>query len=239
MNKRKTLGNLYMIPCLLGNENISLLPEATLERIKNIQYFVVERAKTARQFLKVAGTPYPMSEIMIIELDKHGDNDWSEFLKPIFEGHDVGFLSEAGCPGVADPGAMLAAAAHRKDVMIFPLVGPTSIILAIMGSGLNGQQFTFLGYQPVKVDELGRALKKAEDISRKTNTTQVAIETPYRNNRFLETAIKNLNSNTYFTVASELSLPSQYIKTLKIKDWKAMKELPDLHKKPTVFCWLA
>lgn len=230
-----SFGKLYLVPCPIG-EIPDTIPMATLERIHSLKHYVAERAKTARQFLKTCQLPFPIQEVHVQELDKHGHNDPAKLLQPCLDGHAMGLLSEAGCPGVADPGSTIVARAHELGIEVIPLVGPSSLLLSLMASGLNGQKFIFHGYLSIDKEGLKRELKKYEQHSAKENCTQIAIETPYRNNRFVEMALSILEDSTLLTIACDLNNSQQFIQTKTIGKWKKAK-IPDLHKKPTVFCW--
>lgn len=228
-------GKLYLIPTPLGEGGENALPQNVIELIHQIEYIVAERAKTARRFIKSTGTPRPMPTYEVSELnDRTQRDELTEMLQPIFEGKDVGIMSEAGCPGVADPGARLVALAHRKGVEVVPMVGPSSILLALMASGLNGQNFCFRGYLSAKSDQLGKELKRLEQISQREKQTQLFIETPYRNKQMLEQAFRVLSPETLFGIAADLTLESEYVATKRISDWRKA-DVPDLHKRPAIF----
>jgi 16S rRNA (cytidine1402-2'-O)-methyltransferase len=228
-------GCLYIIPVLLGGEDISaLLPEGTLNKIRPLRHFIVENSKSARHFLKLASISTSQQDLFITEIDKHSDNiPYDQFIKPALDGFDVGLLSEAGAPAVADPGAGFILAAHRAGIKVIPLTGPSSLLLALMASGLNGQSFCFHGYLPVNRDEKNQKLKQLEKDARLKNQTQLFIETPYRNNQLLKELIETLSPNIKLCIACNLTMADEYIKTQTIASWK--KELPDLHKRPAVF----
>lgn len=228
-------GKLYLIPTPLGGEGTLAIPQYVVELLHRIEHVVAERAKTARHFIKSTGTPRPMPTYAVLELnDRTPDEDLEEMLLPIFGGKDVGVMSEAGCPGVADPGARLVALAHQKGVQVVPLVGPSSILLALMASGLNGQNFCFRGYLSAKADKLAKELKRLEQVALRENQTQLFIETPYRNRQMMEQALRALSPNTILCVAVDLTLPTEYISSKRIADWRKSK-LPDLHKRPAMF----
>lgn len=230
-------GKLYLFPTPLGeNEDTlhTILPYAT-EIMHRLDFFIAERARTARRFIKSTGPDRPISDLTVFELDKHDPSKGlSGFLNPAMEGNDIGLLSEAGCPGVADPGARVVNLAHQKGIEVIPLVGPSSLLLALMASGMNGQSFCFHGYLPNKGNELIREVKRLETLSAKYNQTQLFIETPYRNKAMLEALIKNLNGTTQMAIAVNLTLPNQHIRSMTIADWKKIK-IPDWHKQPAVF----
>ena len=237
-------GTLYLIPVTLGDDNIAALlptslPSDVIKIAQTIEHFVVESEKTARQFLSAIKTAKPVRELSLNLLNEHTlDKDVATLLSPLLAGKNVGLMSDAGCPGVADPGAKLIALAHQKGVKVVPFVGPSSILLSLMASGLNGQQFAFLGYLPV--DKLARniKLKEIEKRSQTHNETQIFIETPYRNQHMLEAILTSCNANTRLCIASQVSLPDEMIVTKRISEWK-QSVLPDLHKIPTVFLLLS
>ena len=228
-------GSLYIIPVLLGGEDISaLIPEGTLNKIRPLRYFIVENSKSARHFLKLAAITTSQQDLVISEIDKHTDNiPYEQFIKPALEGHNVGLLSEAGAPAVADPGAGFILAAHRAGIRVIPLTGPSSLLLALMASGLNGQSFCFHGYLPVNRDEKNQKIKQLERDAQFKKQTQLFIETPYRNNQLLKDLVETLSPGIKLCIACNLTMENEYIKTQTIASWK--KELPDLHKKPAVF----
>ncbi|MBL4650899.1 MAG: SAM-dependent methyltransferase [Aureispira sp.] len=233
-------GALYLIPTPLGDGIIEPLPAYMIQKVHEIDVFITERGKTARQFLKQIKTPIPLQEMTFFELNKRTNpNDIASFLIPaIKEGKNIGLMSEAGCPGVADPGAVVVQMAHQKGIKVIPFVGPSSILLALMASGMNGQQFAFHGYLPIKSPERKKALKDLKRRSAKNNETQLFIETPYRNDGFVEDALSALQPNTLFGIATDITLPSEYICTHKVQTWKK-KTIPSLHKRPTIFLLLA
>ena len=228
-------GKLYLIPTPLGEGGENVLPEYVTRLLHQLEFIVAERAKTARRFIKSTETPRPMPTYQVSELNaRTPDAELAEMLHPVFEGKDVGIMSEAGCPGVADPGARLVALAHKKDVEVVPMVGPSSILLALMASGLNGQNFCFRGYLPAKADKLGRELKRVEKLALREKQTQLFIETPYRNHQMFEQAFQVLRPDTLFCVAADLTLPTQFISTKRISEWRK-SGAPDLHKRPAMF----
>jgi len=234
------LGKLYLIPTPIGESDHLGLPPTTIQHIHQLDTFIVERCKTARKVLKKIKTPVPFQEMTFFELNRHTDPSIiSTFLEPALAGKSIGLLSEAGCPCIADPGADIVKIAHEKGIEVIPLVGASSILLALMASGMNGQSFTFHGYLPIKGGEKAKRLKGLEKTSKQFRQTQLFIETPYRNNAMLEDALKHLQPHTLFGVAADLLQPTQYIKTQKVQDWKKMKTLPDLHKRPAIFMLLA
>lgn len=232
-------GTLYLIPAPLGDSENNPLPPYALRVVHSLEYFIVEKGKTARRFLKSWKTPIPFQAMTFFELNKHTDlKDLPSFLEPAIKlGKNVGLMSEAGVPGVADPGAEVVRLAHQQGLRVVPLIGPSSILLALMASGLNGQTFAFQGYLPIKSNARSKRIQQLEKTAQKFNQTQIFIETPYRNEAFLKDLIKNLKAQTLLTVATDLTLATEYIKTKTVADWRKT-ELPDLHKRPTVFLFL-
>lgn len=229
-----TKGRLLLIPSALSeNQPISFLPSKTLDEVYSLKHFIAERAKTARHFLKSIKIPTPMNELVVMEMKKHGMEDYADLLAPCMLGMGVGLLSEAGVPGVADPGSGVVLAAHRKGIQVVPLVGPSSLLLALMASGMNGQQFTFHGYLPKDNRELVTMLKELETDSRNTHTTHLFIETPFRNIRMFEALTQILNPQTLLSISVEITSEQENIRTLSISEWKKTKI--NLDKKPAVF----
>lgn len=233
-------GTLYLIPVPLGpTPPENSLPANVLTTIHPLKYFIVEQAKTARAFLKAAGTETPLQELHLEELNEHTRADaLDRLLVPLRAGHDIGLLSEAGCPAVADPGANLVALAQNAQIRVVPLIGPSSLLLALMASGLNGQRFAFHGYLPAKEAERNKALRELESESRKRQQTQIFIETPYRNPAMFDGILQSCQPNTRVTVATDLSLPGESIRTLSVQNWKKQTP-PDIERRPTVFLLLA
>lgn len=233
-------GTLYLIPVPLGPQAPQdCLHPGVLATIRPLRHFVVEQAKTARAFLKAAGTELPLQELQLTELNEHTRNDaLAALLAPLQAGHDVGLLSEAGCPAVADPGANLVALAQKENIRVVPLVGPSSLLLALMASGLNGQRFAFQGYLPAKDGERAKALRDLESESRKRQQTQLFIETPYRNRAMFDAILQHCQPATRLCVATDLTLPGECVRTRSIGQWK--KETPpEIERRPTVFLLLA
>ncbi len=232
-------GTLYLIPVTLGGDNINqVLPPDVVSLAQKLEHFVVENEKSARQFLSLIQHHKPIRELQFSTLNEHTDDKaLPDLLKPLLAGHDVGLMSEAGCPAVADPGAKLVALAHQKGIHVTPLVGPSAILMALMASGLNGQSFAFLGYLPVDKVERAKRLKEIEKRAQTHNETQIFIETPYRNMQMLEAILSTCHANTRLCIACNVSLPDEMIVTKTINGWK-QSVLPDLNKKPTVFLFL-
>jgi len=233
-------GTLYLIPVPLGtNAPAAVLPAPVLERTQALAHFVAEHAKSARAFLKAADHPLPLQQIAISELNEHTRSDeLVALLDPLRAGHDLGLVSEAGCPAVADPGANLVALAQREGFRVVPLVGPSSILLGLMASGLSGQNFAFHGYLPAKEDERKKRLQTLEAESRKLSRTQIFIETPYRNRQMLETLLAACAPQTRLCIATDLTLADETVATRTIAEWKRQAP-PDFDRKPTVFLLLA
>lgn len=226
---------LYLLPVPLSETDIHTIPEYNRRIMGQIQFFIVERVRTARRFIRKLAPEVVIDDLTFFELNKRTTpGDLQQMLTPIRQGHDVGLMSEAGCPGVADPGALIVAMAHEAGIVVHPLVGPSSILLALMGSGMNGQAFSFHGYLPAKKEQLIPALRKLEQLARRQKAAQIFIETPYRNQQILTQAMAVLSTNTRLTIAADLTMPTQFIQTKTIAQWK--KNLPkDLHKRPVVF----
>ena len=229
------IGTLYLIPTTLGESNPDdVLPQTVKRAIECIDCYIVENEKTARKFIKSILPEKIQSSLLLSSLNKHTDKtEINDMIKPLLQGINVGLMSEAGCPGVADPGAVIVKLAHENGIQVVPLVGPSSILLAMMGSGMNGQSFAFNGYLPIDKSDKKTAIKSFEKLSFDKNQSQIFIETPYRNNKFLEDLIQTLQPNTHLCVAADITLPSEYIKTMKISDWKKTKI--DLHNRPTIY----
>lgn len=233
-------GTLYLIPVTLGDDNISyVIPAEVIAITQKLDTFVVESEKSARHFLSTIKTAKPVRQLALNLLNEHtNDKDISTLLAPLLAGHDVGLMSDAGCPGIADPGAKLVELAHQKGIRVIPFVGPSSILLSLMASGLNGQQFAFLGYLPVDKTARNLKLKEIEKRSLSHKETQIFIETPYRNQHMFEAILSTCQPNTRLCIACDISLISEVIVTKTITTWKK-SVLPDLHKRPTVFLLLA
>lgn len=236
-----TTGTLYFIPVPLAEDTSpqQVVPPEVISRMHSLQHFIVENEKTARQFLAASGHPVPIRELTFHVLNKDTlPKDLPALLQPLQKGIDVGLMSEAGCPGIADPGAALAAVAHQKSIRVVPLIGPSSLLLGLMASGLNGQKFTFLGYLPSDKAERIKSIKGIEFDSKKQQATQLFIETPYRNQHMLEDLVANLQPQTRLCVACNITAQNELIMTKTAAEWKK-SPLPDVHKQPTVFLLLA
>ncbi|HEY5689606.1 MAG TPA: SAM-dependent methyltransferase [Yeosuana sp.] len=228
-------GKLYLIPTTLGdNEPLEVLPISVKKTIEDTNVYIVENEKTARRFIKKINSGKSQSSLKIFILNKYTDAKLiPEFLDPCEKGINVGLLSEAGCPGIADPGAEVVKMAHQNNIKVVPLVGPSSILMALMSSGMNGQSFAFNGYLPIDKDERKKEIKRLERISFEHNQSQIFIETPYRNNKLLEDLCNTLEPNTSICVACDITLTTEFIKTQNANAWK--KNIVDLHKRPTIF----
>ena len=233
-------GKLYLIPTpISGSEPENVLPQRVIHITRHLGYFVVEELRTARRYLSRIKAQNSIDEIVFFELNEHSQPEEVEgMLTPLLQGYDVGLMSEAGVPAVADPGAMLVAAAHRKGIPVIPLVGPNSILLTLMASGLNGQNFAFVGYLPVKPDERRKRIRLLEQRSRTEGQTQLFIEAPYRNIQLLKDLISVCSEQTNITIATEVTSTDEFIVTKTVREWKNIP-LPDINKKSTVFALLA
>lgn len=235
MKPYSIVGKLYLIPTTLGDvDPTDVLPVTVKRSIQFIDDYIVENEKTARKFIKSIDAEKVQSTLRLSTLNKHTQtSEYNTMLQPCMEGRNVGLMSEAGCPGVADPGAVIVKIAHEKGIQVVPLVGPSSIILAMMGSGMNGQQFAFNGYLPIDKSEKKATLKTLEKLSHDKNQSQIFIETPYRNNKLLEDILQALQPSTHLCVAADITLPTEYIKTQRVSEWK--KATVDLHNRPAIF----
>jgi 16S rRNA (cytidine1402-2'-O)-methyltransferase len=229
-------GRLYLVPNLLGAiEPEAVLPARTIAAARRLTHYVVESAKPARAFLKSLSPDLPLREIAIAEFPEHPTPDQcAELLAPARAGEDVGLVSDAGCPAIADPGALLVAAAHREGIVVVPLVGPSSIVLALMASGMNGQAFVFHGYLPVKPDTRAKAIAQLEADARRTGQTQLFIETPYRNAAMIAALVATLEPATRLCVAADLTLPTESVVTLPIRQWRGI-DVARYAKRPAIF----
>ncbi len=228
-------GVLFLIPVPLAeNAAHKSFTAYNIDVINSIGTYIVENEKTARKFLKEARIKIPQSELLIHDYGKHKrGNSMVPYFKELMTGKDVGLMSEAGCPGVADPGAEVVAEAHKRGIKVVPLTGPNSILLALMASGFNGQSFTFHGYLPIDKTERGKRIKELEQLAEKYKQTQIFIETPFRNNHLYDDILKNTAAQTLLCVASNLTSEEEFVKTQTIGQWR--QEKIDLHKKPTIF----
>lgn len=229
------IGKLYLIPTTLGDtEPLEVMPLSVKKVIEEVDYFIVENEKSARRFIKKITPKKSQPSLKVMLLDKYvAEEETQSYLDVCLEGKNVGLLSEAGVPAVADPGATIVKLAHQKNIQVVPLVGPSSILMAMMSSGLNGQNFAFNGYLPIDKLDRKRAIKELERLSRDKNQSQIFIETPYRNEKLFTDLKAILAPFTNLCIACDITLKSEYIKTLPINNWK--KQKPDLHKKPAIF----
>lgn len=230
-------GTLFLLPVPLGpGDPGAVLPTPTLARVRSLDRFVAENAKTARAFLKAADHPLPLQQIAIAELNEHTPQSaLPALLAPLLNGHDLGLVSEAGCPAVADPGSALVALAHRDGIRVVPMVGPSSLLLALMASGLNGQRFSFHGYLPAKEPARTTAIRTLEASSRKSGGVEILIETPYRNEAMFAALLAACQPTTRLCVAAGLTDANEWIATASVADWKRRGERPNLDKRPAVF----
>jgi len=227
----------YLIPAYLDEQSPSVIPNYIIDSVKKCQVFFTENERSARRYLKSLWKEMVIDDYEWFTIHKTEENQKATFLQKLKEGKTVGIISEAGCPGVADPGQILVEAAHHAGATIKPLVGPSSILLTLMASGMNGQHFQFVGYLPVEQSEKMKIIRELENESRKKNCTQIFIETPYRNNQLMETMLKTCQPSTKLCIAANLTSANEFIRTKPINEWK--KHLPDLHKQPAIFCLLA
>ena len=228
-------GNLFLIPCTLGDTTpLEVLPLLVKKTIEDIDIFIVENEKNARRFIKNICPKKSQPSLQFSIINKYTDTtEIPDMLIPCLQGQNVGVISDAGCPGIADPGAAVVEQAHIKGIKVVPLVGPSSILLAMMASGFNGQNFSFNGYLPIDKGEKKLEIKRLERLSIEENQSQLFIETPYRNNQMLESLINTLHPQTYVCVACDITLTTEYIRTQSANNWKKTKV--DLHKRPTIF----
>ena len=227
---------LYLIPCTLGDTPIEqVLPTYNTEVVRQIRHFIVEEIRTARRFLRRVDREFPIDDCTFYEMGKHADEGrYTSYLRPISDGHPVGVISEAGCPAVADPGADIVCIAQRRGICVVPLVGPNSMIMAVMASGLNGQSFAFNGYLPIDDGERAQRLKSLEQRAQRERQTQLFIETPYRNRKMFDTLTRTLNPKTRLCIAAGITTQEEWIHTHTIGEWRTLS-LPDLSKVPAIF----
>jgi len=228
-------GIVYMIPLPLGeNDPIEVIPATVYKVINDIDTYIVENIRTARRYLRKINIQKPIDSLRFLELNEHTQaTDIVGYLDDCVAGRHVGVMSEAGCPGVADPGSAIARMAHQKGIRVIPMVGPSSILLSLMASGFNGQSFAFNGYLPVKSPERSSKLKALELKAGKEHQTQIFIEAPYRNNQMVQDILTHCNPSTLLCIACDISLETEFIKTLSVGSWKS--QVPELHKKPVIF----
>jgi 16S rRNA (cytidine1402-2'-O)-methyltransferase len=227
-------GTLYLIPVPLAEEVAhKTFTPYLVDTINQIDTYIVENSKTARRFLKEAGLKTAQKDLIVHDYGKHNRTDLGQFFVELAAGKDVGLMSEAGCPGIADPGADIVAEAHKRGIKVVPLVGPSSILLALMASGFNGQSFAFWGYLPIDKEQRTKRIKDLDLSASRYKQTQIFIETPFRNNQLFEEVLKSCKPNTQVCVASNLTAEDEFIKTQSVYNWR--KEEIDLHKQPTIF----
>ncbi len=228
-------GKLYLIPTTLGeNEPLEVLPLSVKKVVEGLKFFIVENEKSARRFIKKITPRKSQSSLQIYLLDKYTeDSEAEKYLDPCLQGVNIGLLSEAGVPAIADPGANIVMLSHKKNIKVVPLVGPSSITMAMMSSGLNGQNFAFNGYLPIDKTERKRAIKELEKLSKAKNQSQIFIETPYRNEKMFSELKQTLTPSTLLCIATDITLSSENIKTMSINDWKG--QTIEIHKRPTIF----
>lgn len=227
-----------MIPCPISDERAvwDVLPVANLEVMNSLDYFIVENTRTARRFLSKSGIERKIETLEFVELNEHTTEarDIERMLRPVEEGRSAGVISEAGVPGVADPGADIVALAHRKGIRVVPLVGPSSILMVMMASGQNGQSFAFVGYLPVKEPDRSRTIKNLERRAQGEHQAQIFIEAPYRNVKLFESLVATLSPKMRLTVAADITSPNELIQTLTVEEWRK-RGVPDIQKRPTIF----
>jgi 16S rRNA (cytidine1402-2'-O)-methyltransferase len=228
-------GTLYLIPATLGNSDIrETIPPGIQERIRQISVFIVENLRSARRYLKLLDRNIDIDRLTFFELNEHTpEKEVPAFLEPAEKGRNTAIISEAGMPGVADPGALVVKAAHEKGIRVVPLTGPSSILLALMASGLNGQQFTFHGYLPIQQNERSRKIRELEQEMQQSGTTQIFMEAPYRNDKLLTDILRHCHPSTLLCIAVDLTLTTESIQTQPISRWR--KNQPSLHKRPAIF----
>jgi 16S rRNA (cytidine1402-2'-O)-methyltransferase len=227
-------GRIYLIPVTLGGDDfLKVIPEKVISLTRLLRFFIVEDIRSARRFLRLIDREFPINDTVFFELNEHtGDSDIVQYLEPVFNGSDIGIMSEAGLPGIADPGARIIALAHQKKITVTPLSGPSSIILALISSGLNGQNFTFNGYLPIKPADRSAKVRELEKKAGE-GYAQIFMETPYRNQKLLETITTICHNDTKLCIAVDITLPTESIMTMKISEWK--KNLPSINGKLVVF----
>ena len=229
------IGKLYLIPATLGDSKIeAVIPESVKNIVNSINHYIVENQRTARRYLKKLGIKMPIDKLTFYTLNKHTlPDEINNFLQPVFQGRNVGIISEAGCPGIADPGSEIVKLAHQKNIRVIPLTGPSSIFLALMASGMNGQNFAFVGYLPIKKDEKLKRIRFLENRSFAENQTQIFMEAPYRNQHLLNDILNTCQNNTLLCLSVNITLEKEFIQTKTISEWK--KDIPDINKMPVIF----
>ncbi|MBC9910480.1 SAM-dependent methyltransferase [Chitinophaga varians] len=226
-------GKVYLIPTVLSADALFSIPAYITAIAQQLRVFYVENERTARRYLKALDRNINIDELQLLPMHENQPPDTALARKLLLAGTDIGVLSEAGCPAIADPGHLVVQAAHSIDARVIPMVGPNSMLLALMASGMNGQNFQFTGYLPIKAPERGKALRQLEEESERKKQTQLFIETPYRNNQLLKDILDHCKDHTRLCIAADITGPEEYIKTKTVREWR--KALPDLHKRPAIF----
>ncbi len=227
-------GKLFLIPNTLGGEDTSVIPQHTAETAKAIKYFIVENERNARRYLSAIGLKGRIRELELFLIDKHERRPkYGAMLAPALAGADMGLISEAGCPSIADPGEEVVMAAHKQKIEVVPLVGPSSIMMALMGSGLNAEQFAFSAYLPIDQRKREDAISRLEAWALKTGQSQIFMETPFRNNQMLDSLLRVCQNETKLSLACDLTMKTEYIRTKAIQTWR--NNPPNLHKRPCIF----
>jgi 16S rRNA (cytidine1402-2'-O)-methyltransferase len=230
-------GTLYLIPVPMDESTtaVSVLPADVIKTASRLKFFIAENAKTCRAFLKQLPSEFPLQEITVLSYDKHDRNemDIKTFLQPLLDGNDTGLVSEAGCPAIADPGSEIVSAAHRRGIKVVPMIGPSSILLSLMASGFNGQNFRFHGYLPIDPSERNEKLRNMENEANRNNVTQIFIETPFRNQQMLSALLNQLRPETKLCIASAITGNNEKINTRTVKEWKSGSPIPN--KVPAIF----
>ncbi|HJT72785.1 MAG TPA: SAM-dependent methyltransferase [Chitinophaga sp.] len=230
-------GKVYLIPTVLSPDALHTIPAYITAAVQQISVFFVENERTARRYLKALDKSINIDDLQLLLMHEHNPPDTALAKKLLLEGKDIGIMSEAGCPAIADPGHLVVRVAHSIDAPVIPMVGPNSMLLALMASGMNGQNFQFIGYLPVKPPERVKAIRDLELQSQKKQQTQLFIETPYRNNQLLKDILANCKDTTQICIAADITGPEEFIRTRSVKEWK--QSIPELHKKPAIFLMLA
>jgi 16S rRNA (cytidine1402-2'-O)-methyltransferase len=235
--KHSPKSTVFLIPTFIDEDNLEVIPPYIIDAVKQCNIFFVENERSARRYLKRLWKEIVIDNYQWIAIDKTEDNIKKDFIHSVRQGKTVGIISEAGCPGVADPGQLLIRIAHEERAIVKPLVGPSSILLALMASGMNGQRFSFIGYLPIDPVNRIKSIKAIEAESLKENCTQIFIETPYRNNQLLKSLLQTCKPATLLCIAADMTSVDEFIQTKQIDEWK--QNIPDLHKRPTIFCLLS
>lgn len=228
-----TTGNVYLVPTVLSADALFSIPDYVTAIVQRLSVFYVENERTARRYLKSLDRNIVIDNLQLLPMNENQAPDLVLAKKLLLEGKDIGILSEAGCPAIADPGHLIVKLAHTINARVIPMIGPNSMLLALMASGMNGQNFQFVGYLPVKSPERTKMIRDLEQESERKRQTQLFIETPYRNNQLLKDILDNCKDYTQLCIAADITAPTEYIKTKTVKEWK--KQLPDLHKRPAIF----